>query len=583
MKNTIWHNYKISVNQSSNGYYYVVLSLLFIAQLNFQTVHAQSDFMRPGDYGAYVIERMEIKSGRMDSIYFTGLRPYDRAFVGDFIDKYDSLDLWKSKSDQFNRTYLYRENLPYTSEDSFPKSKRNILKYFYSDPANMLSVQHKNLDLFVNPILNLEMGRELNISERNTYVNTRGIEVRGNIDGKLGFYSLVTENQVVAPAFVRQRRQDTDRFFPQEGFGKNIAGGYGYDFFDVRGYFTFRPTQSIQVSFGKDRNFIGNGMRSLILGDFHEDYLQLRISTKIWKFHYQNIFAEMIWRDQGGSFTSLPYAKKYTSMHYLSIDLFKNLRLGLFEAVVYSDNNQTGRGLELGYLNPIIFYRAIEHNLGDNDNMIIGGDLYYLPVKNLALYGQFIFSEFSVPQLRARNGWSGNQWGIQGGMRYIDALGLKNVDLLAEVNVVRPYVYGHRFPGNTFNHFGQPLAHPFGANFREFIGSAKMQLWPRLMVDASLIYNQQGRDPDNSTNWGGDIRKNSHEPEQRFGNFITQGELTTVFLARMNLSYQLAHNLFFEATAQQRLVASQIESLEYNDLWLSGGMRWNIGKRNFQF
>ena len=42
----------------------------------------------------------------------------------------------------------------------------------------------------------------------------------------------------------------------------------GYDYFDARGYFTFNVTKYIDVAFGYDKNFIGNGYRSLFLSDF---------------------------------------------------------------------------------------------------------------------------------------------------------------------------------------------------------------------------------------------------------------------------------------------------------------------------
>lgn len=561
------------------------LMLLGMGLLSGFGVFAQTEFGRPGDFSVEVIRRMEIKSGQTNPQYFTDIQPFDRGRTADFIRHYDSLGLWQSPVDRFNRHFLIRENLPYTKdlgEDSLIESQKPILTYFYQDPANFFSVDEEDVHFQVNPILNLQGGREFGL-DRTTYINTRGVEVRGSINDKVGFYSLVTENQIVAADYVQQRRRDYG-FFPQEGFGKGIEGG-GYDFFDVRGYITFSATKNIQMSFGKDRNFLGNGERSLLLGNFHEDYLQLRIQTKVWKFQYQNIFAEMIWSDRVNrqNYTNLPYAKKYVSLHYLSINLLKNLKVGLFEGVIYHDNNNAGRSVELGYLNPIIFYRAIEHNLGDNDNMIIGGNIYYLPVKKLALHGQFIFSEFKISELRAGDGWFGNQWGLQAGARYIDAFGLRNVDLLAEVNLMRPYVYGHTNPGNAYNHFNQALAHPYGANFRELIGKVNAQLWPKLNLEAALIYYETGLDSDSRTNWGADIRKDPSSPEERYGNTIAQGEFTRIGLAYARASYQIRHQMFLEATAQHRIAGSSLEAYRYDHLWLQLGLRWNIGRREYWF
>lgn len=564
---------------------YLVFIFIAVAVLTVKKINAQSDFMRPGDFGTYLIERNEVKQGRLDSIYFTDIQPFERGQMGKYIAKTDADSLWTGKVDRFNRQYLIRDNLPFTGDftDEYQTDKP-VLKAFFHNRANFYTVEEGALNLYVNPVLNLEGGQETGFDDGLTYVNTRGAEVRGNIDGKIGFYSVVTENQVVAPHFVRHRRGFTNGFFPGEGFGKGLREGRGLDFFNVRGYFTFRPVKHVQVMFGKDRNALGNGIRSLLLDNNHESYTQMRINTKIWKFHYQNIFAEMIWPDPMRSgYTNLPYAKKYVSMHYLSVDVLKNLRVSFFEGVVFHDNNNTGRGFEFGYLNPVIFYRAIEHNLGDNDNMMIGGNVYYIPVKKLSLYGQFVFSEFKVGELRARNGWFGNQYGLQGGFKYVDAFGISNLDIHGEYNRVRPYVYGHTNPGASFNHFGQPLAHTLGANFREYIGKVKLQPFPRLNISASIVYFEQGRDPDNNTNWGADIRKNPSDPEQTYGNTVAQGEFTKVALTRFNVSYQATHNLFLDANVQNRVAGSSLESHRYNALWVTGGLRWNIARRNYKF
>ena len=49
----------------------------------------------------------------------------------------------------------------------------------------------------------------------------------------------------------------------------------------------------IDVAFGYDKNFIGNGYRSLFLSDFSNNTLFLKLNTRIWKFNYQNLFMEL--------------------------------------------------------------------------------------------------------------------------------------------------------------------------------------------------------------------------------------------------------------------------------------------------
>ena len=65
------------------------------------------------------------------------------------------------------------------------------------------------------------------------------------------------------------------------------------DYFDARGSINFSAAKYIDFQFGYDKNFIGNGYRSLFFSDFGNNYLFLKINTRIWKFNYQNLFMEL--------------------------------------------------------------------------------------------------------------------------------------------------------------------------------------------------------------------------------------------------------------------------------------------------
>jgi hypothetical protein len=96
------------------------------------------------------------------------------------------------------------------------------------------------------------------------------------------------------PGYV-QRRIQRDQIVPHEGYWKyfKTQNGSQYDFFSARGYVTYAATKHINVQLGHDRNFIGNGYRSLILSDYSSPYFFLKLNTRIWKLNYQNVFAEM--------------------------------------------------------------------------------------------------------------------------------------------------------------------------------------------------------------------------------------------------------------------------------------------------
>ena len=50
------------------------------------------------------------------------------------------------------------------------------------------------------------------------------------------------------------------------------------------------------------------------------------------------------------------------------------------------------------------------------------------------------------------------------GLKYIDVLGIDNLDYQVEWNTARPYTYSHYDDAN-YTHYNQALAHPVGSKF----------------------------------------------------------------------------------------------------------------------
>ena len=109
-------------------------------------------------------------------------------------------------------------------------------------------------------------------------------------------------------------------------------------------------------------------------------------------------------------------------------------------------------------------------------------------------YGQFFWMNLSLNEITKNNGYWANKYGYQLGAKYIDAFTMKNLDLQVETNRVRPFTYSHYDSVANYTHYNQPLAHPLGANFQEFIGILKYQPAPKWYINARAIYYYQGLD-----------------------------------------------------------------------------------------
>lgn len=139
------------------------------------------------------------------------------------------------------------------------------------------------------------------------------------------------------------------------------------------------------------------------------------------------------------------------------------------------------------------------------------------------LYGQLMLDEFKFNELFIdRNGWWANKYGIQLGLKYYDVFGIDHFDLQAEYNSVQPYTYTFRDNSATYTHYDQPLAHPLGANFREWILLGRYRLNSKWLLEGRVIGSNYGEDtPDE--NWGNNILLSYESRVRDYGNELGQG------------------------------------------------------------
>lgn len=530
------------------------------------------------------IDRYEVKAGRVMPEIFTSIKPYKRYDIIAFVDTVKRNDGLVSLSDDFNYTYLSNDNWEWSRHDN--NSRHSFLKHFYKKRSDLFHVDTKEFDLHINPVLYLAAGNDSRSSDL-LFINTRGIEVRGMVDRKLGFYSYLTDNQALLPSYV-QEQMSLNPVIPHEGFWKDYKNGGGVDFLQARGYITLEATKHINVQFGHDRFFIGNGNRSLIFSDFAPPALFLKGNLKVWKLNYLFLISQMT-ADVSGTPTgglqgvNKGYPNKYNALHHLSLNIGKKLNIGIFESVMFSTDDTTATdNFRFEYLNPIIFYRAIEQQNGSSDNVLLGVDFKWNAVRKLSFYGQFVMDEFVIDNIRAGNGWWANKFGLQMGGKYIDALGISNLDLQGEINIVRPYTYSHGTNYANYTSYRQPVAHPLGANFKEVTGILRFQPLPRLMLTGKLSLIKIGRDT-TGVNWGSDLLKRSNTRQQEFNNTIGQGVANDILTGSFTASWMLKHNFFIDASIVLRRSESPVAFYHNNTTISSLALRWNIPQRLYEF
>ena len=566
-----------------------LFKLLFFICPFFAT--AQSTYLNQGSKDIHFVDRLEIKQQTNTDLNFSTVRPFSRRYIvrqAEFIDSarlgytdstgQDKYKTWNSQgltaTDEYNlHSFLMNNSEWVTMPREDFMSKKPILKSFYKTKVNLLEVNSKDFFLAANPVIQFQFGKENNNNEL-MFMNTRGAIVRGMIAHKIGFSTFITDNQERGPAFF-QRQVNTFRAVPGVGFYKPFKKT-GYDYFDARGYITFGVTKYIDVQFGYDKNFIGNGYRSLFLSDWGNSYLFLKLNTKIWKFNYQNIFMELMPQFKKNGDTLLD--RKYAAMHHLSMNVTKWLNIGVFEGVIFGRKNR----FDFQYLNPIIFYRSVEGNVGSPDNALVGLDFKANVAHRAQFYGQFLLDEFILSKIKNDpTNWV-NKWGVQLGAKYVDAFGINNLDLQFEANRVRPFTYSHGDTIANYTHYNQPLAHPLGSNFQEFVGIINYQPKPRWYIYAKALYYFQGLDSAGK-DFGGNPFEDYRNRTMETGFKIGGGTKATCLNGFLQLSYEFKENLYFDLSMQYRSYKLANVSTRTNTTFVNAGVRLNMFKRDYDY
>ena len=533
-------------------------------------------FVPLNGFSYHLADRMDIRYPLSYRHLHTALKPYYRDEISHLtqaVQKADAMD----NTDAFNIDYLKNDNREFWSKQNSRYYKGDLFGFFYPEPATF----YQFFSVRINPVLHTAFGYS-NDSIGLRFVNTRGVELRGSIDNKVGFYFYATDNQAILPDYVQQRVDAAPQVVPGEGVAKLFKDN-GVDYLSARGYISFDATEHIQFQFGHDKIFIGDGIRSLIWSDNADDQLMLRIRTKLWRIQYMNMFTELANYDGSNIYNSLIH-KKYAALHVINIPIAPTVQIGLFESIVFDRYDARGNetGFELNYLNPIIFYRAVESGLGSSDNATLGLFWKWNFLQRFSFYGQFILDEFVASEFIAQDGWWGNKYGWQSGIKYIDAFGIGQLDLQYEFNMVRPYTYSYDDDnGSSYTHYAQAIAHPLGANFKEHVVSIWYEPLPKLVIQDRLMLAVYGADSA-GLNYGGNIFSDYNTYVQAYGNTIAQGIRDQIFLQDVLVSYYFWHNTSIDARLIYRQVNSELAARNSSTLYWSIGIRmqevprWNL-------
>lgn len=444
--------------------------------------------------------------------------------------------------------------------------------------------------LSLDPGVDLQVGKGDGVD---TYNNTRLLAFQGGLGKNLSFYAVVFESQGRFAGYFNRYAESIrpDGGNPAIIPARGIAEAFKEDSYDypvAEGYVSYSPGKYFNLQLGHGKNFIGDGYRSLLFSDNASVYPYFKLNTNFWKIKYTNTWMSL--RDvrsevtEDGSFRT-----KYMANHYLSLNVTKRLNIGLFESVIWENDND--RGFDFNYLNPVIFYRAIEFSTGSRGgNALIGLTGKYKFTDRVNAYTQVIIDEFSSSDIFGGDQSWKNKLGFQLGAKYYDAFGVKNLYLQAEHNQVRPYTYSHNTITLNYGHNNQSMAHLWGANFKETIFIARYER-NRIYGFAKLIFGKRGFDfnqDDDFFSYGGDVYRDERDRPYENGHKIGQGNTTDIFIGEFQAGYIInpLTNLKIYASLLVRDFTPDVDTateFKSNSSWVNFGIRTDIFNWYYDF
>lgn len=264
---------------------------------------------------------------------------------------------------------------------------------------------------------------------------------------------------------------------------------------------------------------------------------------------------------------------KFVAAHRIQFDPSENLSIAISDAIVYS-----GRGLDLGYLNPLEFFvssgmRSAERN--ERDNSLLAAELAWRPINRLLVYGTLLADDISFGSLGDTSAsGNNNKYAWQLGMAHALSIGTWHTFIVGEYVRINPFVYAHRTIVNAWTSQGEVLGALQQPNSDRWTLALTLWLAPRLRFSIRADYQRWGENWLDSTgkivtaflpgstipvpvgNVGGDAARGDGDvlpAPFAVGNRFLRGNVSHTRLYQAWVSLEPAVNVFLDLRAEYML------------------------------
>lgn len=334
--------------------------------------------------------------------------------------------------------------------------------------------------------------------------------------------------------------------------GKVTLHGDTYGYADVRGVVGLR-TRFFELRAGRDRNRWGPGSGSVMLSNYGPAHNQVQLRTTVGRVQYTNLFSQYAAPagpsapDETPDFSRRP--RSYGATHRLALRVSDRVELGAFETIVFAperDSTVNRGGFDVAYLNPIVFLRGVERELGSPDRALVGIDGAWTVMRGLRLYGQFVLDEFVASEIG--NQWWGNKWAWTLGAHWVPPA-VPNLSVRGEFARLRPHIYAHTYVPNSYAHWDDGLGHPAGPNSIDMAVQATYDPASAWRAGFNVAYTRRGRNTD-TENFGADPTRSNQTRVRSRGVTMLQGVRQNRLMGEAHIGMEVLPQLVLEAAVR---------------------------------
>lgn len=405
------------------------------------------------------LEEIDTKKNELSSTELALLKKYQIEFYDELRNNETTWELFGKQPNFFNSPFsVFDDKVKYL--------------YYYQQDENTINIEM---------IGHFNYGHRVEPSTTNSELYDIGFRFRGSLFEHFGYNLTIIKGG--ASGSRNFARIVDPRLNYNFKFNENIENITNYDF--TEGYLQYNtsPTEDMDLTFqiGREKMTLGYGYNSkLVMSGDHPvmDFLKFNIDFGFVDF--TSLHGSTV-----GEFSDIHDERytKYFAMNRFKFEFEDLADFGVGEVIVYS-----GRGIDLAYVNPLLFYKFAEMSLQDRDNGLAFLDFKTNFLKNIEFHGTFFLDENLIGHLQNLSRYSNKTAYQLGGMWY-EAFGVNDLSLFAEYTKIRPYVYSHKSMMDNYTSYGQLVGHRIGPNSDEIFLKAAYNIneWIRPSLSYSYI------------------------------------------------------------------------------------------------